>query len=65
MAKKKSVIKWLNRIRGFGLIEADSDSVDVFVEYGANNSDSNYYLCYNGDDTTSHSTVEDAHKNKP
>lgn len=65
MAKRNTVIKWLNRIRGFGIIEADSDSVDVFVEYGTNNSDSNCYLCYNGDYTATYLTVENVEKIKP
>lgn len=41
MIRKRGIVKWFNRLKGFGFIEPDDGGSEVFVDYSA--IDSNKY----------------------
>lgn len=33
MTRKRGIVKWFNRLKGFGFVEPESGSSDVFLHY--------------------------------
>lgn len=48
MTTKRGIVKWFNRLKGFGFIEPEQGSIDVFVHYSAIDGDG-YRNLYEGD----------------
>ncbi len=48
MSKKRGIIKWFNRLKGFGFIEPEAGEGDVFVHYSAIEGEG-YRNLYEGD----------------
>ena len=48
MSRKSGVVKWFNRIKGYGFIEPEGGGKDVFVHYTAIDGDG-YRNLYEGD----------------
>ena len=46
--KNKGIVKWFNRLRGYGFIEDETDNEEVFVHYSAIDGDG-YRNLYEGD----------------
>ena len=49
MARKRGIVKWFNRLKGFGFIEPEEGGDDVFVHYSAMNGDEGYVDLKEGD----------------
>lgn len=49
MTRKRGIVKWFNRLKGYGFIEPEeNDSADVFVHYSAIDGEG-YRNFYQGD----------------
>lgn len=54
MTRRRGIAKWLNRLKGFGFIEAGEGCVEVFTHYAEpeNNGFDGLYHLENGKDMT-------------
>lgn len=48
MSRKRGIVKWFNRLKGFGFIEPEEGGTDVFVHYSAIDGDG-YRNLYEGE----------------
>ena len=51
MSRPHGVVKWFNRLKGFGFITTETSDADIFVHYSAIHGDG-YRNLYEGDPVT-------------
>ena len=51
MSRQNGIVKWFNRLKGFGFIETETSETDIFVHYSAIHGEG-YRNLYEGDNVT-------------
>ena len=46
MSRKREIVKWFQRLKGYGFIEAEDGAVDVFTHYTIEDSNNNFRHLY-------------------
>ena len=48
MSRKREIVKWFQRLKGYGFIKADDGAVDVYTHYTTEDSNNSFRYLYQG-----------------
>ena len=60
MSRKREIVKWFQRLKGYGFIEAEDGAVDVFTHYTIDDSSNSFRHLYQNQELD----VDDRRRNK-